>query len=240
MEEWFGKISNEHFIPFSFSHIAMILIYIVALVILLITYKKYAESDLLLNVFRWSIIVTLTLSELSYQTWSVVNGSWSAGESLPLHLCSIAGIIVIIGLATYNKKIITISFFIGFLPALLAIVTPELTYNYTHFRFWHFFIHHIVLSFASIFLLLSSSVKITVKYTLEAYGYLLIYAAIIGFLINPTLNSNYLFLSNTPTADTLFDVLGDGIWYYINLCLLGLVVFIGQFGVLKLFIYKEK
>ncbi len=37
----------------------------------------------------------------------------------------------------------------------MALITPELPYDYPHFRYWKFFIHHIVISWSSIFLVVT-------------------------------------------------------------------------------------
>lgn len=174
----------------------MLILYFIGLVILLLTYKGIRASPSTYNFIRWTLFGLLVLSELSYQVWAAVNGIWNLRDHMPLHLCGIAGITGAIALATHNKMLITITFFIGFIPAFLALVTPELPYDYPHFRFWKSFIHHMTISWAGIFPVVTSSVKITFKSTLEAYGYLLLYAAVVGFFINPVLDSNYLYLSH--------------------------------------------
>ncbi|UJL46604.1 TIGR02206 family membrane protein [Virgibacillus sp. NKC19-16] len=239
MKEWFSDIHGEPFIAFGSSHITVLIIYFVGLITLLLTYKRILTNPSTYNFIRWTLFVLLILSELSYQVWTAANGIWNLRDHMPLHLCGIAGITGAIALVTHNKKLITITFFIGFVPAFLALMTPELPYDYPHFRFWKFFIHHMAISWVSIFLVLTNAVKITFKSTMQAYGYLLLYAAIIGYFINPVLDSNYLYLSHTPSANTPLDLLGSGVWYYINLCLLALVVFVGLFGIYKLFRIKK-
>ncbi|WP_316317396.1 TMEM164-related integral membrane acyltransferase, partial [Clavibacter michiganensis] len=155
---------------------------------------------------------TLVSSELSYQTWGILNGSWNPREFLPFQLCSIAGILTMLALLTKNKKIIQVILFIGIVPSFLAVVTPELHHGFPHFRFWQFFIHHFILSWACIFLVLTSKIKITFKKTIEFYLYLLCYAAIIRFFINPIFDANFLFLARTPSTSTPLNFLGDGFW----------------------------
>lgn len=239
MGDWFNEQHGEPFIAFGTSHITALIIYFTGLILLFITYKNVKNSDTLYNALRWALFVILVISEISYQTYTITNGIWSLQEHIPLHLCGIASITGAIALITQNKALINLTFFIGLIPAFAALVTPELPYDFPHFRFWKFFVHHMAISWVSIFLLLTSSVKVTFKSALHAYGLLLIYAAIIGFLINPYLESNYLFLSATPTASTPLDLLGEGVWYYVNLCLLGIAVFLWQFGLFKLLRKKK-
>lgn len=233
MNAWFGSSVIEPFTLFGIAHLLIIILYFLGIIFFLISHNKVRNSSILHRFLQWMFFTVLILSEITYQVWTGVNGMWSLSENLPLHLCSAAGIVTAIALATLNRKIITIAFFIGFAPAFLAIVTPELPYHYTHFRFWNFFIQHLAISWASVFLVLTSKVKITLKSTLASYSCLLIYAMIVGFFINPLLNANYLFLSHIPTSNTMLDLLGSGIWYYVNLCLLTLVIFIGLYGLGK-------
>lgn len=233
MGDWL-TLGGTPFTAFGISHITVLIIYFAGTLLLLLTFRSNISNKYFFNTFRWLLFFALILSEISYQTWTIVTGIWSLSEHIPLHLCGIASIIGAIALITYNKKLIQITFFIGLVPAFLALVTPELPYDYPHYRFWKFFIHHTAISWTSIFLVATSSVRVTLKSMLETYGYLLIYAFIIGILFNPVVGSNYLYLSHTPSASTPLDVLGSGFWYYFNLCLLAFVVFFIQLHVYKL------
>ncbi|MBP1950965.1 YwaF family protein [Virgibacillus litoralis] len=238
MWNWLS-LGGKPFITFGTSHIIMLLIYFIGIVIFILFLKKILTDTSLYNIVRWSLFGLLILSEVSYQTWTAVNGIWSLREHTPLHLCGIAGITGAIALVTHNRKLIQVTFFIGLIPALLALITPELPYDVPHYRFWKFFIHHTAISWTSIFLVATSSLKIHIKSLLETFGYLLLYAIIIGFIINPFLDSNYLYLSHTPTATTPLDVLGSGIWYYVNLCGLAFTVFFIQLQIYKLIRRKK-
>lgn len=237
MGEWFGSKSIMAFNIFGWHHTLMITLYLIGMGYLLVYSKKLKQENRLTQTFRWGLFIILVCSELSYQAWGILNGTWNSPEFLPFQLCSIAGILAMLALFTQNHKLIQISFFIGIVPSFLAVITPELQHGYPHFRFWQFFIHHIILSWSSLFLVVSNTISITFKKALESYAYLLIYAGIIGFFINPAFDANFLFLARTPSASTPLDLLGDGFWYYFNLCLVGLIVFIALYTIYKLFAY---
>jgi hypothetical integral membrane protein (TIGR02206 family) len=226
LKNWFGEQSNTPLEWFGIHHLGMIFIFIVGILFLVIYSNKIKENHLLVTVIRWVLFGILVTSELSYQTWGYVNGFWNSSEFLPFQLCSIAGILTILALLTKNKKLIQMVLFIGIFPSFLAVVTPELFHGFPHFRFWQFFIHHIALSWASIFLVTTNPIQLSFKKTLESYLYLLCYAALIGFVVNPLFKANFLFLSRPPSANTPLNLLGTGGWYYLNLCLVGLLVFI--------------
>lgn len=234
MGEWFTDVTGTPFNPFGTSHLIVLAFYAAGIILLLLTHKKIASSRPVYQIMRWGLFGLLVISEISYQVWTGVNGIWSLAEHIPLHLCGIASITGAIALVTGHKKLIIITFFIGFLPAFLALATPELPTDYPHFRFWKFFLHHMAISWVGVFLLVTSKVRITFKSFLETYFYLLLYAALIGFVINPWLGSNYLYLSATPTASTPLDLFGEGAWYYINLCLAAFVIFFILYGIVRL------
>jgi hypothetical integral membrane protein (TIGR02206 family) len=226
MGEWFGSNAASSFHFFGIYHVLIIITFLLGVLFLLIYSNKQKTSNKQTQTLRWVFFVILVSSEISYQIWGIWNGTWNTREFLPFQLCSIAGILTMLALLTKNHKLIQILLFIGIVPSFLAVVTPELHHGYPHFRFWQFFIHHLVLSWASLYLVITSKITVTFKTTIEAYIYLLCYAAIMGFFLNPLFNANFLFLARIPTANTPLSLLGGGFWYYFNLCLVGLLVFI--------------
>lgn len=237
MEEWFGNSPIKTFQPFGLPHTLMIAFYLIGIIILIIYTPRLKPTTI--NAIQGSLLTILVTSELSYQAWGIINGTWNPREFLPFQLCSIAGIIAMLALWTKNYKLIQITFFIGIFPSFLAVITPELQQGYPQFRFWQFFIHHSILSWASLFLILAFPVRLTIKKTLETYLYLLCYATIIGFIINPIVHANFLFLARTPSANTPLSLLGNGIWYYINLCLVGILVFLFLYYSYVLLFHKK-
>ncbi|UFU00638.1 TIGR02206 family membrane protein [Radiobacillus kanasensis] len=240
MSTWFGPSIHQTFTPFSPSHLIMLAIYVVGVLFMIIYYREINLQLKLYQTLRWGLFALLITSELTYQVWAAVNDVWNFRDHMPLHLCGIASITAMFALYTKNSKLIAITFFIGIVPAFLALITPELPYGYDHYRFWKFFIHHIVISWSGLFLVLTSTVRITLRSVLSSYVYLLVYAFVIGVYVNPALESNYLYLSNKPTASTPLDLLGSGLVYYFNLCLLALVVFLLLYGVYTIFQKKTR
>lgn len=231
MGDWFGSKAVSPFHLWGTHHLFMVFLFILGAVVLIICSNKLLTNKKAANLLRGGLLIILVSSELSYQVWGILNGSWNPREFLPFQLCSLAGILTMLALLTKNEKIIQVILFIGIVPSFLAVVTPELYHGYPHFRFWQFFIHHLILSWACIFLVLTSTIKITFKQTIESYFYLLCYAAITGFFINPLFEANFLFLARTPSTNTPLNLLGNGFWYYFNLCIVGLLVFIAIYCV---------
>lgn len=239
METWFGPTSDYPFEVFSFSHLLALSIAFIGLLCLILLKDHLGVKARSFQRLRWLLLAILFLSEVSYQYWAITHDLWSFSRHVPLHLCGIASLTAMIGLLTLRPLWIQISFFIGIVPAVLALVTPDLPYDYQHYRFWKFFIHHTAISWACLLLSLAIPKAITIRSVFSIYALLLLYAAFIGFLVNPMTESNYLYLSRRPSVASPLDFFGDGLWYYINLCLVALLLFFGQYLLFQRFI-KER
>ncbi|MCG5103784.1 YwaF family protein [Oceanobacillus alkalisoli] len=229
MMEWFLTVGGEKFNLFGPSHLVMLFLYVVGAFLLLFLHKKILSNHRLFQTIRWTFFTLLLACEITYQTWAAINGIWV--HNLPFHLCGIAGLVGAAALFTLNKKLMVITFYIALIPALLALLTPDLSYDFPNFRYFKFFIHHITISLTAIFvaIIASESKAITFKGMLETYLYLVIYAFLAGLIINPWLNANYLFLSHPPVSATPLDWFGTGIWYRLNLGVVCFIVFFLQF-----------
>lgn len=239
MDSWFGRTSAYYFEPFSESHLITLAAAIACLILLPLFKKRFQPPSKTFQWLRWILFSLLLLSEISYQLWAITSGVWSFQGHVPLHLCGIASITAMIGLLTFNKTWIQISFFIGILPAFLALITPELPYDYQHYRFWKFFIHHTTIPVACLFLAFSKPSAITLRSVFFVYSLLIFYALAIGFIVNPLSGANYLYLAQLPAASTPLSFFGDGIWYYTNLGLTAFIIFLLQYFTWRHFVWKK-
>ncbi|MYL35732.1 TIGR02206 family membrane protein [Pontibacillus yanchengensis] len=232
MKHWFAPEVTNSFDIFSASHFTMVSIYFIVLLYFFLAYKPLLNQKRLYTFTKWTLFTLLLVSELGYTTWALSTNTWNMREHAPLHLCGIAGIIGMIAILSNSKKMIQILYFIGIIPAFIALLTPELIYGFPHFRFWKFFVHHMTISLTGVFLVLTSQVSITFRSMVETYAYLNVYA-VFAFFLNMVIGANYLYLSDTPTVNSPLDLLGSGVWYYINLELLCIGVFLCMY-----FLYK--
>lgn len=239
MESWFGATSTHYFNLFSTSHLIVLTIALIGTILLFLFKNKLRDSSKGSNWLRWILLALLVLSEFSFHYWAIVNDVWRFHNQMPFHLCGVASVVSIIGLITMRPFWIQLAFFIGILPAFLALFTPELPYDYQHFRFWKFFIHHMAITWACLFLALSRPQVITIRSFFGVYSLLLVYAALVGFFINPWTDSNFLFLMQRPTTTSPLDFFGEGIWYYINLCLTTFALFFIQYVLFHKFVKRS-
>ncbi|MFC7062309.1 TIGR02206 family membrane protein [Halobacillus seohaensis] len=225
MSQWFGPSSKYSFEIFGFSHLVMLTLFCLSFIYLLFYSSHFKRGTRAHELIRWTLLILLVISELSYQIWAVTHDLFSSIEHLPLHLCGIASIFGVISLLTYNKKLIQYNFFIGIIPAVVALITPEIPHGYEHFRYWKFFIHHMAIPWTSLFLILTTKVSINWRVMSETYCYLVIYALIIGGF-NSIFGTNYLYLAHPPAAVTILSYLEVGVGYHLNLGFLAFSIFI--------------
>ncbi|MFK8793187.1 YwaF family protein [Planococcus plakortidis] len=233
MDTWFGPRSDYPFELFSVSHLAVLGIAFLGFLCLVLLKDNLSTKDALFQQLRWLLFAALLISEVSYQYWAISHDYWSFNRYMPLHLCGVASITAMLGLVTLHPFWIRVSFFIGIVPAALALVTPDMPYDYQHYRFWKFFVHHTAIAWACLFLALAKPSALTWRSVFSVYGLLLLYAACIGFGVNPQMGSNYLYLSQRPSTVSPLDFFGEGIRYYVNLCLAALALFAVQYGIFR-------
>lgn len=233
MAGWFSNDVHDSFEFLSTSHIVVLFIFLIGIVYLFSCYRLLSKQSTLYQLTRWIFFGLLVLSELTYQVWTIGNGIWSFREYVPLHLCGVASLLGMYALVTHNKHVVQALYFIGIIPAALALLTPDLLYTFPHFTFMKFFIHHMTIVWTSVFLILTSQTAITFRSLMKVFGSINVYAVLI-FFINRQLGSNYLYLSQAPSVNTPLGLLGDGVWYYVNLELLAFSVFLVMFFVYKL------
>lgn len=239
MAQWFSQQSDHHFQAFSTSHLIVLIVAVTGFLIMFLTYKNWPDHPVIHQIIRWVFFILLLLSEVSYQIWAHYHNVWSFRYHTPLHLCGIASIIAMLALLFKKKLFIQLAFFFGVIPAFLTLITPDLIYDYQHYRFWKFFVHHLAISWSCMFVALSKPQSITFPSALISYAFLLGYAALIGFVVNPMIDANYLYLTQQPNANTLLNFFGEGIFYYINLVSIAFFLFLFQYLIWRLLIKKD-
>ncbi|WP_226581531.1 TIGR02206 family membrane protein [Halobacillus litoralis] len=224
MDTWFSARIDESFTTFGASHLVMLAIYVIVSVFILSTPAVRKRSTRFHTLLRVIFLSLLILSEVSYQVWTILHGYWMEGSHLPLHLCGIASLVGVFALLTYHPKLIKITYFIGILPAAIALITPDIPHDFQHFRFWKFFVHHMAISWTGLFLIVSTTVKIKWRDFLETFLYLGIYSILIH-LFNQYTGTNYLYLEGPPIPGTPLDWMGNGIAYTATLVMTAFSLF---------------
>ncbi|WP_338449594.1 TIGR02206 family membrane protein [Niallia oryzisoli] len=213
--EWFGNSSKSFdFDMFSRSHLIVVAIFLIITVAIFLNRKKMKSG--IWRKIEISAALSLILFEITYHVWMYVNHDWKFSRSLPLELCNISLILCVILLLTKKKLVFEILFFTALLGASQAILTPALSYDFPHFRFFHFFYAHIMVVWVTLYFTWVKGYHPTFRSVIKLIVFINLLLPVI-LAINKWTNGNYWFLRHKPKGPSLFDALGPYPWYILSL-----------------------
>jgi len=192
---------------------------------------------------RWTVAVLLIVQELSLNVWRLSNGSWTAGDSLPLHLCGMGIVLAAFMMVNKNFLLYELVYFWGLGGAIQALLTPNIgIYGYPHYRYFQFFVSHGTLIFASLYMTWIGGMRPTHRSIWRVMGITNIYLVIIaGF--NTLTDGNYLFICHKPVDGSIIDFLGPWPWYILSLEVVAVIsfyIYYAPFAVKDLFTKYRK
>lgn len=193
--EWFGL-----------THLLAILWILISIVLIVVFKDKLSDkADLYI---RRVVAVLMITMEWTFYTWSLSRGGFQT-SLLPLGVCAISMYVTAYTLWTKNEKTFKIIFPWAISGALLSLIIADLSYDFPHFRFIHYFGNHGLFLLGNLYLLIVSKFKFTYMDLLKSSLILLIYAILI-YPLNFLLNSNHLFLREIPhEVSPLYGFMGD-------------------------------
>lgn len=212
---WFSPQITGTFQAFSASHIGALLLFIAA-VLLLYRCRHWLQQEKHNRYGRYVLLGLLILSEAVLNIWYIATGIFHTSNTLPFELCSISLYMCVLMLFFRSKKIFQIVYFTGIAGALQALLTPALDYPFPHFRFIQFFIAHIAIILAVLYMVWVERAKPTWKSIGYAMLFLNVLLVVVGG-INYITGGNYMFLAHKPETASLLDVLGPYPWYLLSL-----------------------
>ncbi|WP_139490709.1 YwaF family protein [Brevibacillus dissolubilis] len=216
MERYLGwHVSGEPFAAYSLSH-GITLAIAVGLVLALYLFRERLRGAAANRIVRWGLAAVLLGSELLLQAWYWYNGVWSFVWLIPFELCSISLWICFFMLARKSYSLYEIVYFTGIGGAAQAMLTPVLFHPFPHFRFTHFFIAHIAIILAPLFMTWVEGFRPTWRSVWKSFG-LLNLIALVVYVVNQYLGTNFMFLAYKPETGSILDLLGPHPWYILSL-----------------------
>ncbi len=173
--------------------------------------------------FRRTLGWTLILSELSWQIWNVVYGTWSVDIMLPLHLCGITGYLAMYTLLSDDFRFYEFIYLLGVGGAFQTVMTPDAgIYGLPHFRAIQTFVGHGGIILAGLYLVVVEKKHPTLRSIWRVFWIGNVYMVAV-FFINLALGSNYMFVMHKPETASLLDILPAWPWYIIPVELLAIL-----------------
>lgn len=224
LESFFSAdFSGEPFKLFSGIHIFSLLVLAAANIVLIFFLRRLKHNKVKLA-FRYGLAVFLLCNESLYTFWSIRTGNWSAGYSLPLHVCDMAMIFSVILLVRKNYFIYEITYFWGFAGSLQALLTPDLyPYSFPHFVFFNFFLAHAGIMTTILIMTFEEGLRPTTKSIVKTILFTNAYMGLMA-VVNIITHGNYLFLCHKPNSASIMDFLGPWPWYIPALEAVGIIL----------------
>jgi hypothetical integral membrane protein (TIGR02206 family) len=205
----------------SMPHVVTLVIFFLTCFLFVYYRKQLQEYQ---PIIKWTLFSILLLSEVSYHLWRVLTGQWEVAD-FPIQVCSLSTFIALFLFFKNNKKVFNLLYFIGIIPPILSMVTPDIVYQFPHYRFLKYFIHHSAIPITVLYFILFEGYRVPKKAVLSSFLTLNIIAVPVFFL-NKMLDTNFFFLANPSETKTLLWFFGSGIKYYVNLEIVAIAVFI--------------
>ncbi|HDR05235.1 MAG TPA: TIGR02206 family membrane protein [Candidatus Marinimicrobia bacterium] len=214
----------EQFVLFGRSHINALMVILVFTAFGPWLIKRYFTPQMEYY-FRISLIALIWGQEIALNLWRIHNNVWELKESLTLHLCGLAILVLPVMLATKKYFLYELTYFWGMGGATQALLTPNIIDPFPSFRFFQFFLSHGVIVFTVIYATLMFNFQPTFRSVGKAFLVTVSLMLPIG-IINSVLGTNYFFIAHKPETASILDIMGPWPWYLIPLVGLGAVIFL--------------
>lgn len=208
--DWFkhffrGTPDGYVFPIWSLTHFVMLAIAFIGVEFIILNKEKLKDSQKG-KIFKYLMIIVLALQQIILYLWYGFSGYFTIHESLPLYNCRIAIIFTIIALITDKKLFRNVSCYWGVAGAILALMMPtDLDpFSFPHYTNICFFLGHIGLLWATIYILIVDGYRIDKK-SLKSIIYFTNTYHLLIYIFNIVTNSNYCYLNKAPIARTFFE-----------------------------------
>lgn len=211
LKYFLGEGETIEFKNFTVAHLVPILIAagVVVLIYFLRNHLREAKID---KTLRYIMAFTLIFSEMSYY-WRLV-ALPSLGPTplshLPITVCGWVVVFSSYMLIGKSQTLFDICYFWLFSGTIFALITPTVISftGPTRFRFYQFWLEHLMGYIAVFYMIFVHRMRPTIKSMIKAYG-ALVFLAVIAYAVNDMLGAgaNYLFLARPEDTPSVLDVL---------------------------------
>jgi hypothetical integral membrane protein (TIGR02206 family) len=163
--------------------------------------------------FPKTIAIFIILNILIENSYAYSLGIWKLQENLPLHLCSITGMLAALTLFRYHASIVQLVYYWGLTAGIYSLLTPEFDLGIKGYFFYAYYINHAAMIFASLYTIIYNGFEPKRNSWLKTFLFTQLVAIAIG-CINLIFGSNYMYLTSPPIANNPL-IIGSWPWYII-------------------------
>ena len=152
---------------------------------------------------------------LAWQLYLLTPDVRNARSSWPLGLSDLADYTAVFALWTRGLKTSAFTYYVGLTFTMMALLTPALTEPFPTVRWWAFWIRHIDVVWAAVYLVWGLGIRPTWRLYRTTVAAVLVWAAV-TYTFNVAMDTNYGYLVNTPDTASPLDLLGPWPWYVLG------------------------
>ena len=204
-------VAEERFQAFSGQHYALLVLTAVGVVGMVVWGRSHRDTPQELVIRRGLAVASLTVV-LGMQIYWLTPGVRDVRSSWPLQLSDLADYTAIFALWTRGKRTAAFTYYIGLSLTLMAVLTPSLGQTFPDPRWFGFWIRHIFVVWAAVYLVWGLGIRPTWRLYRTTVVAVLVWAAV-AYTFNVVMDTNYGYLRRKPASGSALDLFGPWPWY---------------------------
>lgn len=205
------SVLAEQFEAFSGQHYLMIAITAVGALAAGRWGRSHRGTAQELVVRRVFAVVSLSVI-LAWQAYLLTPDVRSVRSSWPLGLSDVADYTAVFALWTRGRRSAAFTYYVGLTFTMMAVLFPVLTHPFPSVRWFAFWIRHIDVVWAAVYLTWGLGIRPTWRLYRTTVVALFVWA-VVTYTFNVVMDANYGFLVHTPATSSPLDLLGPWPWY---------------------------
>ncbi|OHE40756.1 MAG: hypothetical protein A2Y16_06920 [Tenericutes bacterium GWF2_57_13] len=198
---------------FTVSHLIPVLLTLIAVVLIGVFRKRLSAAPRFDRVFRITLAIFTVVMEWVFYAWALDVGGPTL-DLLPFGLCASSMYLTAIALLTHNDRLAKVVYPWAVAGALLSLIVADLTHDFPHFRYFHYFGNHSMFLIANVYMMTTSKTPFTYRALMKSCG-ILFGIAVPMYFLNGLLGTNHMFLAELPAEVAfMFEWMGSPWWVF--------------------------
>jgi hypothetical integral membrane protein (TIGR02206 family) len=207
-------LAEDRFHAFSGQHYLLMLITAVGAVAFVWWGRRHRGTPQEVVVRRLFAVASLAVI-LAWQAYLLSPGVRDVRSSWPLGLSDLADYTAVFALWTRGLRTSAFTYYVGLTFTMMAVLTPALTEPFPTVRWWAFWIRHIDVVWAAVYLIWGLGIRPTWRLYRTTVVAVLVWA-VVTYTFNVTAGANYGYLVDKPSTASPLDLLGPWPWYVLG------------------------
>ncbi|VXC33557.1 TIGR02206 family membrane protein [Aeromicrobium sp. 9AM] len=199
-------LAADRFETYGPSHLTVLAIFVVGVVLIVLAGHRLRGTAAEQAVRRTFAVAILAIT-VPLQILQFTPDEWNLQTSLPFQLCDLAWMFAVYALWTRNRLAATVTYLWGITLTTQGMLTPDLASDFPEPRFLMFWGMHLLIVWASFFLVLGLRILPTWHTYRQTVAITLAWA-VSAYVFNVIAGTNYGYLNRLPKNASLLDYLG--------------------------------